>query len=192
MDMISFGSVFLELVFGHVPALPGPGEEVYTDEFAVSCGGAVTSASAAARAGAQAGLCTVLGDDLGSGVVAEFCAGLGVDLTFSRRVQRPSAGITVVLNFHGDRAFVTHNPPARPASQQRSGAGWACCAAAGPGGVTCAAAPACPRCCARRGLRAPRRSWMSPSATSSTCATGSSSASGWLTCSSPTRMRSSG
>ncbi len=117
MDMISFGSVFLELVFGHVPALPGPGEEVYTDEFAVSCGGAVTSASAAARAGAQAGLCTVLGDDLGSGVVAEFCAGLGVDLTFSRRVQRPSAGITVVLNFDGDRAFVTHNPPRPPGEQ---------------------------------------------------------------------------
>ena len=48
--MISFGSVFLELVFGHVHTLPGPGEEVFTEEFAVSCGGAVTSASAAARA----------------------------------------------------------------------------------------------------------------------------------------------
>ena len=52
--MISFGSVFLELVFGHVPELPGPGEEVFTDEFAMSCGGAVTSASAAA-AGGRAG-----------------------------------------------------------------------------------------------------------------------------------------
>jgi sugar/nucleoside kinase (ribokinase family) len=111
LDMISFGSVFLELVFGHVPTLPGPGEEVFTDEFAVSCGGAVTSASAAARAGAAAGLCTVLGDDLGSGVVQEFCARQGVDLGHSLRVRRQSAGITVVLNFDGDRAFVTHNPP---------------------------------------------------------------------------------
>ena len=42
--MISFGSVFLELVFGHLAELPGPGEEVFTDEFGVSCGGAVTSA----------------------------------------------------------------------------------------------------------------------------------------------------
>ena len=48
LDMISFGTVFLELVFGHVPELPRPGEEVYTEEFAVSCGGAVSSASAAA------------------------------------------------------------------------------------------------------------------------------------------------
>jgi hypothetical protein len=42
--MISFGTVFLELVFGRLPRLPGPGEEVFTDEFAISCGGAVTSA----------------------------------------------------------------------------------------------------------------------------------------------------
>jgi sugar/nucleoside kinase (ribokinase family) len=116
LDMISFGSVFLELVFGHVHTLPGPGEEIFTDEFAVSCGGAVTSASAAARAGVQAGLCTVLGDDLGSGVVQEYCATAGVDLSPSLRVHRRSAGITVVLNFDGDRAFVTHNPP-WPASE---------------------------------------------------------------------------
>ena len=110
LDMISFGSVFLELVFGHVPELPLPGEEVFTDEFAVSCGGAVNSASAAASAGARAGLCTVLGDDLGSRVVIEHCAQRGVDVTPSVRVRSRAAGITVVLNFDGDRAFVTHVP----------------------------------------------------------------------------------
>lgn len=108
--MISFGSVFLELVFGHVPGLPRPGEEVFTEEFAVSCGGAVSSASAAARAGARAGLCTILGDDLGSRVVMEHCARAGVDLSPSLRVCYRSAGITVVLNFEGDRAFVTNVP----------------------------------------------------------------------------------
>jgi len=111
VDMISFGSVFLELVFGPVPELPGPGEEVFTEEFAVSCGGAVSSASAAARAGARAGLCTILGEDLGSRVVIEHCARVGVDLSPSARVRRRTAGITVVLNFDGDRAFVSHMPP---------------------------------------------------------------------------------
>jgi sugar/nucleoside kinase (ribokinase family) len=110
LDMISFGSVFLELVFGHVPGLPRPGEEVFTEEFAVSCGGAVSSASAAAVAGARAGLCTILGDDLGSRVVIEHCARVGVDLSPSRRVPHRSAGITVVLNFDGDRAFVSNVP----------------------------------------------------------------------------------
>jgi sugar/nucleoside kinase (ribokinase family) len=109
--MISFGSVYLELVFGHVHELPLPGEEVLTDDFAISCGGAVTSASAAARGGAQAGLCTVLGEDLGSRMVTEYCAGLGVELSPSVRVRRRSAGISVVLNFDGDRAFITHVPP---------------------------------------------------------------------------------
>ena len=113
MDMISFGSVFLELVFGHVPELPRPGEEVFTEEFAFSCGGAVNSASAAAAAGARAGLCTVLGEDLGSRVVIEHCVRLGVDLSPSVRVRRRSAGVTVVLNFDGDRAFVSNIPARR-------------------------------------------------------------------------------
>jgi sugar/nucleoside kinase (ribokinase family) len=115
VDMISFGTVFLELVFGQLDRLPGPGEEVFTDEFAISCGGAVTSATAAAAAGVRAGLCTLLGDDLGSQVLSEHCASGGVDLAPSARVPGPTAGITVVLNFDGDRGFVTHLP-AVPAS----------------------------------------------------------------------------
>jgi len=116
--MISFGTVFLELVLGHLPELPRPGEEVFTDDFAVSCGGAaVTSASTAARAGIHAGLCTVLGNDLGSRVVLTHCGRTGVDVSPSVRVPRRSAGISVVLNFDGDRAFVTHIPP-RPAGEQ--------------------------------------------------------------------------
>jgi sugar/nucleoside kinase (ribokinase family) len=113
LDMISFGSVFLELVFGHVPELPRPGEEVFTEEFAFSCGGAVNSATAAAAAGAGAGLCTVLGEDLGSRVVIEHCARAGVDLSPSVRVRHRSAGVTVVLNFDGDRAFVSNIPARR-------------------------------------------------------------------------------
>jgi len=111
VDVISFGLVFLELVFGQLDRLPEPGEEVFTDEFAISCGGAVTSATAAASAGVLAGLCTVLGDDLGSQVVTEHCAAAGVSTVPSAQVEGPTAGITVVLNFDGDRGFVTHLPP---------------------------------------------------------------------------------
>ena len=111
MDVISFGSVFLELVFGHVPALPRPGQEIFAEEFAISCGGAVTSATAAARTGVRAGVCTRLGNDLGGRVVAEHCERAGVDLSPSVRVPRPATGITMVLNYDGDRSFVTHVPP---------------------------------------------------------------------------------
>jgi sugar/nucleoside kinase (ribokinase family) len=109
--MIAFGSLFLEIVFGDFDRLPGPGEEIFTDTFAYSCGGALTSAVAASRAAAVAGLATSLGDDLGSKLGIEHCQREGVDLAPSQRVDGPVAGISVVLNFDGDRAFISHMPP---------------------------------------------------------------------------------
>jgi sugar/nucleoside kinase (ribokinase family) len=114
MDLIAFGRIFLEIVFGQVTSLPGPGEEIFADEFAISCGGAVTVASAASRSGARAGLSTLLGGDLGSRVVTEHCRRVGVDLSPSRHLAGRVAGITVVLNFAGDRGFVSYLPPAQP------------------------------------------------------------------------------
>src|SRR5262249_17351021 len=49
-------------------------------------------------------------------VVEEHCHRLGVDLSPSRYVAGRVAGITVVLNFDGDRAFVSYVPP-RPAAE---------------------------------------------------------------------------
>lgn len=111
LDVIAFGTVFLELVFGHVPRLPGPGEEVFTDEFAVSCGGCVIMATAAQRAGLQAGLCTLLGDDLGTTVVTEHCRRAGVDMSTCTKVSGDATGITTVMNFDDERAFVSYLPP---------------------------------------------------------------------------------
>jgi sugar/nucleoside kinase (ribokinase family) len=111
MDLIAFGTMFLEIVFGDVPSLPAPGEEIFADEFAISCGGAVTAASAASRMGVSAGLSTLLGEDLGSRVVEEYCHRAGVDLSPSQRVSGPAAGITVVVNYAGDRAFISYLPP---------------------------------------------------------------------------------
>lgn len=117
MDMISFGMLFFELVFGQLDRLPEPGEEVFTDEFAISCGGAITSAAAAAAGGARAGMCALLGEDLGSQLAIEQCAVRGIDISTSSQVDRPAAGITVVLNFAGDRGFVTH-VPRRPRTER--------------------------------------------------------------------------
>jgi sugar/nucleoside kinase (ribokinase family) len=102
--------VFLEIAFGHTDQLPRPGEEIYVESFAFSCGGAVTSAVEASRVGASAGLATVLGDDLGSRFAEQLCHAEGVDLSLSRRAEGAVAGITVVLNYDGDRAFISHMP----------------------------------------------------------------------------------
>jgi sugar/nucleoside kinase (ribokinase family) len=123
MDVISFGSVFLELVFGHIRRLPAPGQEIFTDEFAISCGGAVSCATAARRAGATAGLCTLLGHDLGSQVVVEHCEREDIDLSPTAWVHRRVTGITTVFNFEGDRSFVTH-VPRHPAGEPAEAARW--------------------------------------------------------------------
>jgi sugar/nucleoside kinase (ribokinase family) len=124
MDLIAFGTIFLEIVFGDVPSLPAPGEEVFADEFAISCGGgAVTAASAASRIGASAGMSTLLGEDLGSRVAEEHCHRAGVDLSASQRVTGPAAGITVVMNYAGDRAFLSYLPP-RAQTESREHERW--------------------------------------------------------------------
>jgi len=123
VDLIVFGTVFLELVFGQVPALPGPGEEIYSDEFAMSCGGAVIVASAARRYGVRAGLSTLLGEDLGSRVAEEYCRRVDIDLAPSLRVSGRTAGISVVVNFAGERAFISYLPP-HPDSERRDPARW--------------------------------------------------------------------
>lgn len=110
VDLIVFGSLFLEIVFGDFERLPGPGEEIFTDAFAFSCGGALTPAVAARRTGATSGLATLLGDDLGSKLGIEHCCRENVDLSASEYVDGPVAGISVLLNFNGDRAFISHMP----------------------------------------------------------------------------------
>jgi sugar/nucleoside kinase (ribokinase family) len=124
VDVIAFGTVFLEVVFGEMPALPGPGEEIYTDQFAFSCGGgAITVATAASQLGVHAGMSALLGDDLGSRVAEQHCRRAGVDLTPSRYVTGPVTGVTVAVNFDGNRAFISHLPP-RPDGERRHVRHW--------------------------------------------------------------------
>ena len=124
MDLIVFGTVYLEMVFGDLPALPGPGQEIYTDQFAFSIGGAaVTAATAASRLGVRAGMSALLGDDLGSRVAEQHCRRAGVDMTACRYVTGPVTGVSVAVNFDGDRAFISHLPP-RPAGERRNTRRW--------------------------------------------------------------------
>jgi sugar/nucleoside kinase (ribokinase family) len=121
VDVIAFGTVFLEAVFGEVPAFPRPGEEIFTGQFAFSCGGgAVTVATAASQLGVHAGMSALLGDDLGSRVAEQHCRRAGVDLAPSRYLSGPVTGISVAVNFAGDRAFISHVPP-HPAADRETG-----------------------------------------------------------------------
>ncbi len=56
-------------------------------------------------------------------MVTEHCAAVGVNLAPSVQLEGPASGITVVLNFDGDRGFVTHLPPC-PVSDQAEVERW--------------------------------------------------------------------
>ena len=93
MDLISFGPVFLEVVFGRFDQLPLPGEEIFIDPFAFSLGGAITIAVTACQGGVSAGLATLLGDDLGSRLAEEASApGLGSTFLPRNGSAAPSPG----------------------------------------------------------------------------------------------------
>jgi sugar/nucleoside kinase (ribokinase family) len=66
---------------------------------------------------------TLLGEDLGSRVAEEYCHRAGVDLSASQRVTGPAAGITVVMNYAGDRAFLSYLPP-RAQTESREHERW--------------------------------------------------------------------
>ena len=81
-------------------------------------------ATAATALGLRSGVSALLGDDLGSRVAQEHCRRCGIVLTPSAYVTGRAAGITVVLNFHGDRAFISYVPP-RPARERPHHSRWA-------------------------------------------------------------------
>jgi sugar/nucleoside kinase (ribokinase family) len=56
-------------------------------------------------------MAAMLGDDLGSRIVTQHCRRVGVDMSACRWVSGPVAGVSVAVNFAGDRAFISHLPP---------------------------------------------------------------------------------
>ncbi len=68
-------------------------------------------------------MCARLGEDFGSQVAIEHCTAAGIDLSTSVRIPGSASGITAVLNFSGDRGFVTQRPPAASAASPSVTAG---------------------------------------------------------------------
>jgi sugar/nucleoside kinase (ribokinase family) len=96
------GEAFDDLVFVGVERLPGPGEEVRTDKFAATIGGgAVITAVAAARLGADVALASGLSDAAANRLRRE-----KIRVTNLRRQGEPHA-ITAAISTPTERAFVT-------------------------------------------------------------------------------------
>jgi sugar/nucleoside kinase (ribokinase family) len=117
-DLFMQGTVFFDVVFTGLDALPARGTEVMVDGMGSCPGGVANLAIAASRLGLRTSLAAAFGDD----VYGDFCWTTladqeGVDLGCSRRYPGWHSPVTISMVVDRDRAMVTHmHPTPEPAA----------------------------------------------------------------------------
>ena len=108
VDVVCAGSVFLDLTFEGLDALPAPGEERYARDLHATPGGAAITAIGLARLGLRTAIAAPLGDDLPGELVRRQLELDGVVCAGATAGRTP---VAAVLPVGGERAFVTFEPP---------------------------------------------------------------------------------
>ena len=108
-DVFVQGTVFLDIIFTGLQAMPKSGTEVWADGMGSCPGGIANLAVAASRLGLNSSLGAAFGDD----DYGEFCwrsleEQEGIDLSRSRRYPHWHTPVTVSVSVHGDRRMITH------------------------------------------------------------------------------------
>ncbi|MEO7980255.1 MAG: PfkB family carbohydrate kinase [Sporichthyaceae bacterium] len=112
-DVFLWGTVFLDIVFTGLDAMPADGTEVWADGMGSCPGGIANLAIASSRLGLRTSLAAAFGDD----VYADFCWQTlaeqeHVDLQRSRRFDHWHSPVTVSIAVARDRSMVSHGHPA--------------------------------------------------------------------------------
>lgn len=108
-DVFLWGTVFLDIVFTGLDAMPANGTEVWADGMGSCPGGIANLAIASSRLGLRTSLAAAFGDD----VYADFCWQTlaeqeHVDLQRSRRFDQWHSPVTVSMAVARDRCMVSH------------------------------------------------------------------------------------
>ncbi|GII80555.1 sugar kinase [Sphaerisporangium rufum] len=118
-DVFTAGTVFLDIVFTGLPAMPEAGTEVWADGMGSCPGGIANLAIATSRLGLRTSMAAAFGDD----DYADFNWRIlseqeSVDLSRSRRFKHWHSPVTVSMAVDRDRSMVTHgHPPPMPATE---------------------------------------------------------------------------
>ncbi len=107
-DLIVHGICFADLIYGQVPHLPAPGEEVHCGAFGFSGGGAFITAVAAARLDLKVAILSPFGQGPLEQVVKGLLESEGVDTQWAYQSPDPLPFVTVAINHGGDRGFLTY------------------------------------------------------------------------------------
>ncbi|WP_327085028.1 carbohydrate kinase family protein [Nonomuraea sp. NBC_01738] len=118
-DVFLSGTVFLDIVFTGLAAMPAAGTEVWAEGMGSCPGGIANLAIATSRLGLRTSLAAAFGDD----DYGDFCWRTlaeqeAVDLSRSRRFEHWHSPVTVSMAVDRDRSMVTHgHPPPMPAAE---------------------------------------------------------------------------
>jgi len=108
VDVVCAGSVFLDLTFEGLEALPEPGRERYARELHQTPGGTAITAVGLARLGLHAAVVAPIGRDIAGRTLRAYLEKEGVACAGATGDHTP---VTVVLPVERERAFVTYEPP---------------------------------------------------------------------------------
>lgn len=111
-DVFLHGTVFFDLIFTGLHAIPPPGVERWASGMGSSPGGVANLATACTRLGLSTSLAAAFGDD----VYGDFCWQTlseheGIDLSHSQRFEHCHSAVTVSMATQSDRSMVTHSHP---------------------------------------------------------------------------------
>ena len=118
LDVLIWGTVFLDIIFTGLDALPEDGQEVWADGMGSCPGGIANLAVAARRLGLRTSLAAAFGDDAYGDFCWETLADYEhVDLSRSQRFEGWHSPVTVSMAVNRDRGMVSHGhaPPLGPA-----------------------------------------------------------------------------
>ncbi|WP_043617201.1 carbohydrate kinase family protein [Nonomuraea candida] len=112
-DVFLAGTVFLDIIFTGLPAMPAAGTEIWAEGMGSCPGGIANLAIATSRLGLRTSLAAAFGDD----DYGDFCWRTleeqeAVDLSRSRRFEHWHSPVTVSMAVDRDRSMVTHGHPA--------------------------------------------------------------------------------
>ncbi|GAA0935493.1 carbohydrate kinase family protein [Nonomuraea longicatena] len=116
-DVFLAGTVFLDIIFTGLPAMPASGTEVWAEGMGSCPGGIANLAIATSRLGLRTSLAAAFGDD----DYGDFCWRTleeqeSVDLSRSQRFKQWHSPVTVSMAVDRDRSMVTHGhaAPVKP------------------------------------------------------------------------------
>ncbi|MFC7487815.1 carbohydrate kinase family protein [Knoellia sp. CPCC 206453] len=120
-DVFVQGTVFLDIIFTGLAAMPKNGTEVWAEGMGSCPGGIANLAVAASRLGLQTSLGAAFGDD----DYGEFCwrslEQERIDLSRSQRYPHWHTPVTVSVSVGGDRRMITHGHDAPQAATEMIG-----------------------------------------------------------------------